>query len=254
MTHTQDVTFGPIDLSHEDGVTRIVMNDVPGRNALSATFVEGLIATFATVADDPNTRAVVLEGLGDVFCAGAGQDILAGLLNGEINVSELGLPRLLLACPVPVITAMTGSAVGGGFALGLAGDVVILNERARYGFNFMDLGLTPGMGVTWLAGAKLGQATGDELMYSTEYRRGRAFDGAPGINHVVGPDKVTDLAHDIARRIAEKPRHALVLLKANQAAPQLKAFDAARENEIRMHRARLAQPDTADLIRRNYIE
>lgn len=249
-----DENFGPIGLSRTDRVAQIHMADADGRNALDGPFVEGLGKAFASIAQDNETRAVVLEGLRDVFCAGAGRSLLAGLLSEDINVSELGLPRLLLSCPIPVIAALQGSAVGGGFALGLAADIVVLNEKARYGLNFMNLGLTPGMGVTWLACEKLGPAMGDELMYSTEYRRGHGFRGAPGINHVVAADDVAPLAHDIAQRIAEKPRAALTLLKANQTSRRLEAFDAARTEEMRMHRQRLADPETADLIRSNYIE
>ncbi|MEM9429886.1 MAG: polyketide synthase [Pseudomonadota bacterium] len=244
----------PITLTLDDGVARIAMEDEPGRNALDARFVDALSAAFAAVEADQTVRAVLLTGLPDIFCAGAARSLLSGLLEGEVSVAELGLPRLLLACPVPVIAAMRGSAVGGGFALGLAADIVILAETARYGFNFLDLGLTPGMGVTWLGPARLGLGVGDELIYSTEYRRGRNLAASPGINHALPAAEVEPKAEDIARRIAQKPRDALSLLKAHQTRASLDAFDAAREEEMRMHRTRLACPETARLIRTNYIE
>lgn len=243
-----------MQITHDGAVAILMMADAANQNALDAKFVADFCQAVDALADDTSVHAMVLQGLPNVFCAGAARSLLAGLLDGNVDVEELGLPRRLIAFPVPVIAAMQGNAVGGGFALGLAADVIVLNARARYGLNFMDLGLTPGMGVTWLAPNRLGTAIGEELMYSTEYRRGERFRAVPGINHVVASDQVCPLALDVAMRIAEKPREALALLKANQVASRLQAFDRARENEMRMHRDRLSRADTAALIRSNYIE
>jgi polyketide biosynthesis enoyl-CoA hydratase PksI len=249
----REIRNGPVRLSRDRGVAIVAMEDGPTHNALGEIMVEGLERAFAAIGAASDINAVVLRGLPEVFCSGASRSLLDALLAGDVNVSELGLPRLLLCCPVPVVAAMRGNAVGGGFALGLAADVMILSERARYGLNFMDLGLTPGMGATWLARERLGDFVGDELLYSTEYRRGRDLRSAPGVNHVVSSDRVEPLALDIARRIAEKPRNALTLLKKNQTEPRLRAFDEARENEMRMHRDRLASQETARLIARNFL-
>lgn len=244
----------PMRVSHDGAVAILTMADDANQNALDSRFVVGFCDAIDELAQDRSVNALVVQGLPKVFCAGAARSLLAGLLDGNVDVEELGLPRRLIAFPVPVIAAMRGDAVGGGFALGLAADVIVMSTRARYGLNFMDLGLTPGMGVTWLAPNRLGTAIGEELMFSTEYRRGEHFRSVPGINHVVSSDQVEALALDVAMRIAEKPRDALTLLKSNQAASRLAAFDHARENEMRMHRDRLSRPETATLIRSNYIE
>lgn len=244
----------PISLSLSDGIATLRLCDNAGMNALSPALVTGFTRAMEAIDGDETVRAVILCGGAQVFCAGAAREVLDGILEGDIAVEELGLPRRLLACPVPVIAAMRGSAVGGGFALGLAADVVILAEQARYGLNFMDLGLTPGMGATWLAGEKLGAAVADELMYTTEYRRGRHFRGLGALNHIVPAEAVEPLAQDLAARIAGKPRAALTLLKANQTAHRLVAFDAARAAEMAMHRTRLADPETAARIRGNYVD
>ena len=237
----------------DDGpVACIRLNCRETRNVLDVETVRNLEQAFRAVSESTKISVVILAGLPDIFCAGASKELLQMLVEGRIEPKELGLPRLLMECPVPVIAAMQGNAVGGGFALGLGADIVILNERQRYGFNFMDLGLTPGMGVTWLARERLGSAVGDELMYSAEYRRGRDFARLAGVNHVVAADRVEPLAHDFALRIAEKPRSALMLLKKNQSASRIAGFDAAREEEMRMHRIRLADPETRRLIEANY--
>lgn len=248
------VATSPMQVRHDGAVAILTMADAANQNALDARFVADFCDAIDALALDPSVHALVLQGLPDVFCAGGARGLLGDLLDGKVNVEELGLPRRLIAFPVPVIAAMQGDAVGGGFALGLAADVIVMSARARYGLNFMDLGLTPGMGVTWLAPERLGTAIGEELMFSTEYRRGERFRTVPGINHVVSSEQVEPLALDVAMRIAEKPRDALTLLKSNQAASRLAAFDQARENEMRMHRDRLSRPETAALIRSNFIE
>lgn len=244
----------PIRLSAETtGVAWIRMEDSAGRNGLSDEFVDDFQRTFRKAGAMESVRVVVLAGLSDVFCSGATRELLDGLVGGRIPVSELGLPRLLLECPIPVISAMRGSAVGGGLALGLAADIIVMSREGRYGFNFMDLGLTPGMGTTWLARERLGVAIADELMYSTEYRRGSWFASRSLVNHVVPSEAVERLAADVALRIAQKPRGALSLLKAGLTADRLRQFDLAREEEMRMHGERLADPETARLIAENFL-
>ncbi len=247
-------TAGLVETRKDGRVALLRLMDEAGQNALDEALVSAFCAAIDRLSQDTSVHALVLAGLPKVFSAGASHALLETLLDGKVLVEELGLPSTILAFPVPVVAALRGDAVGGGFALGLAADVVVMAERARFGLNFMDLGLTPGMGVTWLAPHRLGPAVGDELMYSTEYRRGAAFRHLPGINHVVPAEDVEDLAFDLALRIAEKPRDALVLLKQTQAAPRLAAFHAAREAEMAMHKDRLARPETVALIRGNYVK
>ena len=123
------------------------------------------------------SRVVVLTGEGDTFSSGAPRELLLRLAAGEVRPTDILLPRLLLDCPVPVVAAMAGHATGGGFALGLAADIVLIGDDSRYGFTFMNLGFTPGMGTTRLCEHVLSAAVAHELLYTGELRRGRAVRG-----------------------------------------------------------------------------
>ena len=155
-----------VRVSGDGGVFRIVLADAASANAFSDAMVRGLVEAFAEVDRRSEIRAVLLAAEGDVFSAGAPRELLERLAGGSMRPGDILLPRLLLCCPVPVIAAMAGHATGGGLALGLAADIVLMADESRYGFPFMDLGFTPGMGSTVLCEHVLSPAVAHELLYT----------------------------------------------------------------------------------------
>lgn len=238
----------------EDGVAVVAMHDEPGRNAFSEAFCAELLGALQEVAAAPDVRAVVLTGLPDVFCSGASREVLRRVVESEVVPSDLPLAKVLLDLPVPVVAAMEGHAVGGGLALGLTADIVILAEESRYGASFMNMGFTPGMGLTRLLEHTLSPAVAHELLYTGEARRGAAFVGRSGWNHIVPRAEVRPLALDLAARIADKPRVALEALKRTLAAPKRRAFEGSRAVEALMHGICFQQPDIQARIEVGYVE
>lgn len=216
----------------DDGVLDVQMVDVAGGNALDEAFVGQLLAALGQVGDQ--TRVVLLRGLPEVFCSGASRAMLDRLAAGEVSPAELDLCRSLLAVPVPLVAAMEGHAVGGGLALGLCADLAFLAAESRYGCPFMNMGFTPGMGTTRLLETVLSTPLAHELLYTGELRRGAQL-RASGFNAVLPRDEVHAHAVLTARRIAEKPRTSLVLLKRQLALPKRAAFEAAHVSEVMMH-------------------
>ena len=227
-----------------DGVLTLRMGDAASRNGLSGAMVSALMAGFLR-ANEEDVLAVVLCGLPEVFCSGATKEILDSLRDSKIAPDELGLGKRVLQCPVPVIAACRGWAVGGGFALALSCDFVVLADERRYGFNFIDLGITPGMGSTVLAERFLAKSIAQELLFSGELRRGRAF-AHTGINYVTPADVVEQRAADLAFRIAEKPRTSITLLKQHFAAQRLVRLEQALAGEVEMHRETLKNLDLSN--------
>jgi polyketide biosynthesis enoyl-CoA hydratase PksI len=223
------------DSYHDTGIATIAMADAATGNALGEAMVLALRAAFETVTRDLAVKVVVLLGEGETFSSGAPPQLLARFARRELKPTDIQLPRVLLDCPVPVIAAMAGHAVGGGFALGLAADIVILGAESRYGFTFMNLGFTPGMGATRLAEHVLSPAVAHELLYTGELRKGAAFAAPTGVNAVAPAAEVTARAFDVAARIADKPRAALELLKRTLSLPRRRAFEGAITLESLMH-------------------
>jgi polyketide biosynthesis enoyl-CoA hydratase PksI len=230
-----------VTVERDGGVATVTMADPATANAITHEVVEALGAAFAEVGRDREVRAVVLAGLPHVFSSGAHRDVIDDLISGRRDTGELVLPRVLLDCPLPCIAAMAGYAIGGGFALGMAADLVVLGAESRYCMNFLDLGFTPGMGTTALLEHALSPAIAHELLYTGEARRGRDL-ARTGVNHVVPAAEVLARAHDLAARIADKSRDLVVALKRTLSMPRRAAFELARTHETLMHAMSFATP------------
>lgn len=240
-----------VRLTATHGIASVTLADPGSANALGEPMVHALQDAFETIDRDSGVRVVVLSGEGDSFSCGAPRELLLRLAAGEVRPTDILLPRLLLDCPVPVVAAMAGHATGGGFALGLAADIVLIGDDSRYGFTFMNLGFTPGMGTTRLCEHVLSAAVAHELLYTGELRRGRAFAGS-GINHVLPREEVVAAALDIAARIADKPRHAVTALKRTLSLRRRRAFETSITHESFMHQITLG--GAARRIQDEYVE
>jgi polyketide biosynthesis enoyl-CoA hydratase PksI len=189
-----------------------------------------------------------------VFAAGAPRDLLARLARGEALPTDIALSKAMLDVPVPTIAAMEGHATGGGLALGLCADIIVLARESRYGASFMNMGFTPGMGMTRLLEHVLSPAIAQELLYTGEFRKGSEFVGATGINYILPRGQVCAKAFDVAARIAEKPRGSLELLKRTLSVRRRQAFEESRTIEAMMHSISFMQDEVRDRIEGEYVE
>lgn len=237
-----------------DGVGELCMCDPSGRNAFSEAFVADLLAATGQLASDRSVRVVVLTGLPDVFAAGAPRELLIKLARGEFVPSDITLSKAILDLPVPTISAMEGHATGGGLALGLCADLIVMARESRYGASFMSMGFTPGMGITKLLEHVLSPAMAHELLYTAEYRRGRDFEQRSGVNYVLPRAEVRRKAFDLAASIAEKPRVALETLKRALSLGRRQAFEATRTIESMMHEITFGQDAVRQRIEDEYVE
>jgi polyketide biosynthesis enoyl-CoA hydratase PksI len=241
-------------VDHEEGITELAMRDGVGKNAFSEPFVAELLEGLERLAGRPQTKVVVLTGLPDVFCSGAPREFLARLAKGEVVPSDIVLSKSLLDMPIPVISAMEGHATGGGLALGLCADIVLLARESRYGASFMNMGFTPGMGMTRLLEHVLSRAIAHELLYTGEFRRGSAFEIRSGVNYVLPRAEVRTKAFDLAAHIAEKPRVALETLKRTLSLGRRQAFEETRTFESMMHEISFSQDEVKRRIEDEYVE
>lgn len=241
-------------LRHEGGIGEVAMRDEPGKNAMSLPFVTELLERLAEAASWSELRTLVLSGLPEVFSAGASKELLEGLVAGTLSPVEIQLPRAVLQMPVPVIAAMQGHAIGGGLALGACADVVILARESRYGASFMNMGFTPGMGVTELLTHVMSPALVAELLYGGEPKKGSFFEGRSGFNAILPAEEVWPRAMAMAARFAEKPRASLEMLKRTLSLPRRQAFERTLTLESLMHRVSFASPDALAAIEENYAQ
>lgn len=235
-----------------DGVAIVEMRDEVGRNALSEPFVVDLLDALRRAGGWRGSKVLVLLGLPDAFSGGASREVLENLAGGALAPSDLLLSKALLDVPVPTIAAMEGHALGGGLALGLCADIVLIARESRYGCPFMNMGFTPGMGITRLLEHVLSPAIAHEMLFTGEALKGSHFEGRSGFNYILPRIDVRPRALELAARIAEKPRLALATLKQTLATPKRQAFESAHAVETLMHQVTLAQPEVRHLIEEHY--
>ena len=208
----------------EPGIALLTLNRPQRRNALSSRLLGALHAALDRVAGDPDARVVIVTGAGTGFCSGA--DMRSGPEEaGGTEGTPIGdlLPRLqgsltrtfasqeLMASLFervhrlrqPVIAAVNGAAMGGGFAFALACDIRFASSDATFGAVFIKRGVSScDMGTSYLLPRLVGASRAAELMLT-----GRVFDASEAremglVLDVVAPGAVVDRALETARLIA----------------------------------------------------
>jgi polyketide biosynthesis enoyl-CoA hydratase PksI len=170
------------------------------------------------------------------------------LSDGKGKFSDRDFYSLALNCPIPVIAAMQGHGVGGGFVLGLFADFPVLSRESVYTTNFMKYGFTPGMGATFILPQKLGIGLAEEMMIVARTYRGEELQKR-GITFPVLPRaQVMEYALELAITIAEKPRISLVTLKDHLVGPLRAALPAVIGQEVSMHEKTFHRPEVKQRI------
>ena len=166
-----DTRNEPVLLRNEGLITVITLDQPDNRNSMTPALLDGFAAAVARVRADREVRCVVITGSGTCFSAGA--DLRGDLQrdDGSLQPYErshaMYQPFLsVLDIEVPVIAALNGHAVGGGFGLALVCDIRIACQGARYGANFTRLGLHPGMAVSYLLPRLVGVSRAAELLFT----------------------------------------------------------------------------------------
>src|SRR5215203_2796279 len=133
----------------QEGRVRVVVIDRPDRaNAIDLETAEALAATFDELERDDDTWAVVLTGAGErVFSAGMDLKAVAAGQADQINSVAGGFAGLVRRdFPKPIVAAVNGAAMGGGFEIVLACDLVVAAEHARFGLPEVTVGLMAASG------------------------------------------------------------------------------------------------------------
>lgn len=239
----------------DGGILLVRMQDEKSRNGFTPGLMGGLAEAFTRAGTDEDLTCVVLTGFGNYFATGGTQEDLLAIQEGRAAFTsangapaDTNLYTLPLDCPIPVVAAMQGHAVGGGLALGLAADFVVLSEESVYTASFMKYGFTPGFGSTAVFPARLGFSLAYELLMSARSVRGREL-RERGVSFPVVPRaQVLDRALALARELADKPRLALVILKNHMVGELRARMPETTRQELAMHDVTFHQPDVRERI------
>ncbi len=184
------------------GVTLLRLNRPP-LNPLSSALLGELAEISATLAADASLKAVVVTGSEKAFAAGA--DVSEFTADGAAAVVNAGIRAgldALAAIPRPVIAAVNGFALGGGFELALACDLRVAADSARLGFPEIQLGIFPGGGGTQRVTRLVGPARAKELIWSGRHVRADEALALGLVDRVVPAAEVLETALDWAASLA----------------------------------------------------
>ena len=205
---------GDVRVRVDDGVATLEVTDPATRNAMDLAMSRRLVEAVATVTADAAVGAVVVTGEAPAFCAGADLDQLRQADEAALREVYAGF-LAVAACPLPTLAAVNGPAVGAGLNLALACDVRLAGPTARFDSRFLQIGLHPGGGYTWMADRAMGpQATaavtlfGDALDAADAERAGlvwRRYDTDAELHTATV---------ELARRAASAPRDVVLATKA----------------------------------------
>lgn len=238
-----------VDLHEVDqNVIQITMQDRIHKNTFSDELIQGLIQSFEAIRANTHYKVVILTGYDSYFSSGGTKEALLAINESKVQFSDVNIYSLALECKIPVIAAMQGHGIGGGFVMGLFADFVVLGRESVYTTNFMKYGFTPGMGATYIVPKKLGISLAEELLINAANHRGAELEKR-GIPFPVLPRaEVLDYAHQLARQIAEKPRVSLITLKDQLVASLREQLPGVIEQEIVMHNKTFHQPEVKEKI------
>jgi polyketide biosynthesis enoyl-CoA hydratase PksI len=208
----------------------------------------GLSQAFQAVRAHSHYKVVILTGYENYFASGGTREGLLAIYEGKAKCTDGNFYNLALDCQLPVIAAMQGHGIGGGFVLGLFADFIILSRESVYTTNFMKYGFTPGMGATCIVPKKLGFSLSEELLLAAGTYRGAELEKRGVPFPVLPREKVPGHALELARRIAEKPRQSLITLKDHLVAPLRAELFRVIEQELAMHEATFHQEEVKERI------
>ncbi|HEX7321956.1 MAG TPA: enoyl-CoA hydratase/isomerase family protein [Mycobacterium sp.] len=193
-----------------DKIGWITLNQPERMNAVTVELARGLQQAVAGLGNDPAVNVIVLRGAGGNFCAGGDFDEVERLRAGgpaELRAlfeSFRGACDAIAAVQVPVVAAVEGVAMAGGFELMQAADIVLVSEQARIADNHINVGMVPGGGSTQrlpgLVGRQLAMGlllSGDRISGADAVRYGLAYRSFP---QVVFDDGVQRFAEALAGR------------------------------------------------------
>lgn len=211
------MSYETIIVEQKDMVATITLNLPEKLNALDLVMREELKAAFWEIAKAADVKAVVVTGAGRAFCAGgdittmqnvgspAGRDRLK-------NVQQL--VRAMVTLEKPILAAVNGPAIGAGFNIALACDLILASDKAKFSEAFAKIGLIPDMGGFYFLPLRIGVHRAKELMMT-----GRMVDAQEAasmglINRLVPHEQLMETALEMARGLARGASRSHAMIKA----------------------------------------
>lgn len=215
-----------------DGVATLTLNNPQERNTLTASMVDQIISAMDRIESDEAIGAIVVTGTAPAFCAGANLGNLANSSSESLGAIYEGFLRIARS-PLPTLAAVNGAAVGAGMNLALGCDVRLAAQSSRFDTRFLQIGIHPGGGHTWMLRRIAGPQTAMAGVLFGEIFDGREAERLGIVHRCVPDDQLASVAQTMAARAASAPRALLIETKKTiSEMADVRTHDAAVEREL----------------------
>ena len=206
----EHLDIGPV----ADGVLTVTINRPDHFNAVNATLHRELAQIWLDVAERSDVRVVLVTGAGTAFSVGGDLDWIGTFVGDFDGIrrawEEAGaLVRNMLQCPVPIVSAINGPAVGAGLAVALLADISVIAEDVRFTDGHIRLGVAPGDHAVLLWPLMCGMAKAKYYLLTADFLDGREAERIGLVSRAVPREELMDTASAIAARLAAGPQHAI---------------------------------------------
>jgi enoyl-CoA hydratase len=196
-------------LEKHDGYAIVTLNRPDEMNALSRELRADFVAAFEQCQADDDIRVVILTGAGRAFCAGFDLKELSSSDSDASQEADNAIARAMEAFTGPIIGAINGHAVTGGFEMALACDVLIASDKARFADTHARVGILPGWGLSQKLPRMIGLSRAKEISFTgTPVFAQQAYDWGL-VNHVVPAEELLPRAVEMAEAMCACVPHIL---------------------------------------------
>ena len=232
-----------VDVDGGRGVATVTLAAPERRNSLTMPMVREIVAAFDDLEARDDVGAVVVTGAAPAFCAGADLGHLGDSREAGLRDIYEGFLRVGRS-PLPTVAAVNGAAVGAGMNLALCCDVRLAGERARFDTRFLQLGLHPGGGHTWMLQRIVGPQTARAMVVFGEVLDGREAERVGLVWRCVPDDDLLEAALELAAKAASAPAALRARVRSTMdAVAGLDDHPAAVDVELEAQVWSLDQPD-----------
>jgi 2-(1,2-epoxy-1,2-dihydrophenyl)acetyl-CoA isomerase len=247
-----------VKLEVEGGIGWIRFNRPEKMNAIGALTRQQLGEAIKQAERDDAVRVVVLTGTGRAFSSGADVTEMAqgaGMRTPEdvgnvLRNEYMPMLQRLRTMPKPVIAAMNGPAVGIGASFALACDIRIATPEAYLLEAFVNIGLAPDGGVSWLLPRLAGTGVAYEMFFTGKPLSAADANRLGVVNRVVPADQFEEEVRDLANQMAAQPRNAMAGAKRAVNHALTSTYEEAMEFESYLQEAQAASPEFAEGVQK----
>jgi enoyl-CoA hydratase/carnithine racemase len=199
-------------IDRADGVATLTLNRPQALNALSRELRRQLRDAFVEVPSAGDVDVLILTGAGRAFCAGLDLKELGGETAGEgaiattVGGGDESLLDTMARCPLPIIGAINGFAITGGFELALGCDILIASTEARFADTHARVGILPGWGLSQKLSRTIGIHRAKELSLTGNYLPADQAAAWGLVNRVVAPAELLPVCRALAADIRSAPQ------------------------------------------------